>query len=194
MARKPDAGARDRILDSARRLFSDSGVHAVGLQQIIDECGCGKNQLYRQFPSKDDLVLAVMERCRQDWQGILDRAAQAHPDDPAGQLLAVVADTAEQAVADGFRGCPLRNAFSEFPDRAHRANQLVVAHYTQRQTQLRDLAQRAHAHDPDALADRIALIIDGVNANGPVLGSNGAANSATAFAQDAITAATRTHR
>jgi AcrR family transcriptional regulator len=190
MARKPDPTARDRILDIASRLFAEHGVHAVGLQQIIDECGCGKNTLYREFSSKDDLVVAFMERCRADWAEITATAVEPHPGDPAAQIIAIVEAVAAQAVADGFRGCPLRNAYAEFPDPSHPAHRTVVAHYTDRTADLRSLATRAGAADPEALADRITLIIDGLNANGPVLGTAGSARAATAFARDAVRAAT----
>lgn len=188
MARKPDPGARDRILDVASRLFLEHGVRAVGLQQIIDECGCGKNMLYREFASKDDLVVAYLERCRQDWDAIIGRAARQSPD-PAEQLVGIVAVVAEQAVEPRFRGCPLRNTRSDFAE-GHPAQRVIVAHYTDRQTYLRELAGRARARDPESLANRIALIIDGLNGNGAVLGNNGAASAARAFAEDAVRAAT----
>lgn len=188
MARKPDPGARDRILDVASRLFLEHGVRAVGLQQIIDECGCGKNMLYREFASKDDLVVAYLERCRQDWDAIVGKAARKSPD-PAEQLVAVVANVAEQAVEPRFRGCPLRNAYADFPE-SHPAHRVITAHYSDRQVHLRELAVRARARDPETLADRIALIVDGLNGNGAVLGKNGAADAAVAFAEDAVRAAT----
>jgi AcrR family transcriptional regulator len=189
MARKSDPGARDCILGIASRLFIERGVHAVGLQQIIDECACGKNVLYREFGSKDELVVAFLERCRQDWARIIAAATDAHPGAPGDQLVAIVDGTARVSLEEGFRGCPLRNAYSEFPDPAHPAHQVIVAHYTERQASLRELACRAHARDPDALADRIALIIDGINANSPVLGKNGAGGSAVSFAGEAVKAA-----
>jgi hypothetical protein len=57
--------------------------------------------------------------------------------------------------------------------------------------QFEDLAERAGARDPRALADRIMLIIEGLNANGAVLGRSGAASEAVTFAEDVVRAATR---
>jgi AcrR family transcriptional regulator len=191
VARRPDPGARERILEVASRLFAEHGVRAVGLQQIIDACGCGKNMLYREFGSKDELVVAYLERFGCDWEEILNEAAEAAPDDPAGQLAAVIEGIAERASAKSFRGCVLINVHGEFPDEDHPVNRAIVDHYTARLTTLRTLAGRTTAADPDALADRLALIIDGLNANAGVLGKEGSLNAATAFAREAIAAATR---
>lgn len=191
MARKPAPGAHDRILDTAARLFNDHGVHAVGLQQIIDECSCGKNLLYREFGSKDELIVAYLERCRQDSAARIDRATQALADDPAGQLVAVVRVASEQVAAPDYRGCPFLNIHAEFPDTNHPAHQVSVAHRTALRAQLRDLAARAGAADPETLADRILLIVDGVYANGAILDTGGAAGAAVAFAEEVVRDATR---
>jgi AcrR family transcriptional regulator len=188
MARQRDPGARDRILDAASRLFAEHGVHAVGLQRIIDECGCGKNLLYREFANKDDLVVAHLQRCRQEWQAIVDEAAREAESDPARQLVALVRAVVGQASQDGFRGCPLRNAYPEFPDRTHPVHQVIVTHHAERRDHLRGLARQAGARDPDALAARVDLVIDGINANGAVLGAAGSIRAAVALAEDVVNA------
>src|SRR5215831_8095479 len=122
MARQAVAGVRDHILDTAAGLFDAHGIHAVGMQQIIDSYGCGKNLLYREFPSKDDLVVAYLHRCRLDWPGHLAEVAAAHPDDPARQLVALVEIVVAKATKAGTRGCPLHNTYAEYPDADHPAH------------------------------------------------------------------------
>jgi AcrR family transcriptional regulator len=98
MARQAAPGTRDHILDNAGRLFRRHGVRAVGMQQIIDECGCGKNLLYREFPSKDDLVVAYLERCQDQWTEMMDDATRPYEErgDAAGQLVAMVRVAVQQ--------------------------------------------------------------------------------------------------
>src|SRR5689334_14858371 len=89
MARQPAAGVRDHILDTAAALFDAHGIHAVGLQQIIETYGCGKNLLYREFASKDDLIVAYLRRCQADWHQTVESALAGHESDPAGALVSL---------------------------------------------------------------------------------------------------------
>src|SRR3990170_2389957 len=128
MARTPAPDARDRILDNAARLFYAHGVHAVGMQQLIDETQCGKNFVYREFASKDDLVVAWLERCQHEWRVKTDKLARSYAGDPAGQLVAMVRDAADEATEPDFRGCALRNTHAEFADADHPAHRVSVEH------------------------------------------------------------------
>jgi AcrR family transcriptional regulator len=188
--RKPAPGTRGRILDNAARLFYEHGVHAVGLQQVIDECNCGKNLLYREFDSKDDLVVAWLERCRDEWRATTKEVTEPLAGDPAAQLVAIVQSAADQLACPGYRGCALRNTHAEFPDPGHPAHRVSVEHLEEMRALLRELAVRTGARDPEALADRILLIIDGLASNGAVLGREGAAAEAVRFAEDVVAAAT----
>lgn len=188
MARKPDPGARDRILETAARLFDEHGIHNVGMQQIIDACTCGKNLLYREFGSKDELIVEYLQRCRSYWDAVVEKATVAAPDNPAGQLVAVVQAVADDVSVPGYRGCPVRNARAEFPA-DHPAQTVVVEHYTQMATQLRDIAGRTSAANPDQLGDRIMMVVGGLNAHGPILGAS-AVHGAVEFAREIVAMAT----
>src|SRR5215470_6607173 len=190
MARQPAAGARDRILDVASRLFLERGVHPVGLQQIIDECGCGKNLLYTPFASKDELVVAYLRRCRREWEAIIGRGIQQAGGDPADQLLAVVRAVGGQVCDPGYRGCPFLNTHAEFRDPAHPAHQVSVEHFGALRHQLTGLAARAGLRDAPGVAERILLIIYGLYSTGAVLGGQDAVPSAIALAEQTIQAAT----
>ena len=186
MARQPAPGARDRILDVASRLFLEHGVHPVGLQQIIDECGCGKNLLYRQFASKDELVVAYLRRCRQEWETIIGEAIQRAGDDPARQLVGVVHAVAGQVCDPGYRGCPFLNTHAEFRDPAHPAHQVSTEHFDALREQLREIAGRAGLHDAHGVAERILLIVYGLYSTGAVLGGHDTVPNAIALAEQTI--------
>lgn len=188
MPRKPTPDARERILETATRLFNRHGVHAVGMQQIIDECGCGKNLLYSQFAGKDDLVVAYLTRCSGDWDTIV-AGVKAAADGPERQLVELVREVGVRVNVPGTRGCPLRTTFAEFPEREHPAHRVSMDHFVRVRAQLRELAAETAAGDPGRLADRIMFIIDGLYTNGPIFGEEGA-ETAVAFAEDVVKAET----
>ena len=186
MARSPAPGTRDRILDTATRLFREQGVRAVGLQQIIDECGCGKSLLYREFASKDALVVAYLEHAQAEWSEIIDEALRPHAGDPAAQLVALVQAVADQVAATDYAGCPFRTTHAHFPDPDHPAHRVAVRHVRDLRARLRRLARLARARNPEALGDRLLLIIDGLYVNGSMLGDRTAGATAVALAEELV--------
>ena len=186
MARSPAPGTRDRILDTATRLFREQGVRAVGLQQIIDECGCGKSLLYREFASKDALVVAYLEHAQAEWSEIMDEALRPHTGDPAAQLVALVQAVADQVAATDYAGCPFRTTHAHFPAPDHPAHRVAVRHVRDLRARLRRLARLARARNPAALGDRLLLIIDGLYVNGSMLGDRAAGATAVALAEELV--------
>src|SRR3954471_15662598 len=70
--------ARQRILETADRLFYQAGVRAVGIDRIIAEAGVAKMSLYKHFPSKDDLILAVLKHREQSVLEFFRSAMERH--------------------------------------------------------------------------------------------------------------------
>jgi AcrR family transcriptional regulator len=57
----PYSAAQARIVDAASALFAEHGVGGTSLQMIADAVGVTKAAVYHQFPTKDEIVLAVAE-------------------------------------------------------------------------------------------------------------------------------------
>jgi AcrR family transcriptional regulator len=174
MARPADPEIRRRVLEAAARLFYRHGVRAVGLQQVIDEAKVGKSSVYRQFAGKDDLVAAWLADSRRFWWERAQTIAESHPA-PAEQLLALVRAVHDEVSEPGFRGCRFLNTSGEFRDPDHPGHRESAGHLRDIHTQFADLAERAGADDPHTLADELMIIIDGMYANGAVLGARGPA-------------------
>src|SRR6201984_3249112 len=85
-------GARARILAAAYELFSRNGIQAVGIDAVISRSGVARQTLYRHFASKQDLVLAFLERREQFWtRRWLEDEVRARASDPAAPVLALCA-------------------------------------------------------------------------------------------------------
>ena len=67
---------RDQLLTIAQRLFATEGYHHVSMDDIADRARVSKPVLYRHFPSKLDLYLAVVDACGHDLLTTVDRALQ----------------------------------------------------------------------------------------------------------------------
>jgi AcrR family transcriptional regulator len=73
-ALRRDAQAnRDRIVEAARACFAAEGI-AVPVEQIAQRAGVGMGTLYRRFPTKEDLIDAVLEDA---FEGFIAAAEQA---------------------------------------------------------------------------------------------------------------------
>jgi AcrR family transcriptional regulator len=111
----PFPSARERILNAAYELFSRRGVRAVGTDEVIHRAGVAKATLYRHFATKDDLVLAVLERREQLWtHGLIEAQSQLRGNTPEEQLLAifdVLHDWFQRR--DGYEGCSFINVLLE---------------------------------------------------------------------------------
>jgi AcrR family transcriptional regulator len=156
--------AQEHLLRAAGDLFYREGVRAVGVDAVVERAGVNKMSLYRQFSSKDDLVLAYLERKDQQFFGYVEKSFAMHPGDPARQLQQYFDDLAVRASAEDYRGCPFVNVAVEFPDASHAARQFVAGNKARLLARLTEIASAAGADDPAALADALGLLVEGVYA------------------------------
>ena len=110
-----DASARAAVVAAADRLFYARGVQSVGMDAVRAEAGVSLKRIYSLFPSKDDLVVAVLRHRTEQWDAGIARAA-AGATTPRGRLLAVFDFLDAWFREDGFRGCAFINSFGEQHD------------------------------------------------------------------------------
>lgn len=156
--------ARARILEAATDLFYREGIRAVGIDTIIARSGAAKMSLYRNFASKDDLVVAFLEHRDSIYWQWWDHVMMAHPDDARRQIGDLFASLTRRVTSPLYRGCPFINTATEFPDPDHPARALCLANKRELRRRLNDLALRAGARDPKILADQLLLLMEGAYA------------------------------
>jgi AcrR family transcriptional regulator len=156
--------AQQHLLRAASELFYREGVRTVGVDAVVERAGVNKMSLYRQFSSKDDLVMAYLEHKDEQFFGYVEKSFAKHPGEPTKQLQQYFDDLAVRASVDDYRGCPFVNVSVEFSDTAHPARQFVYRNKRRLMARLLDLSTAAGADDPQALADGLGLLIEGVYA------------------------------
>ena len=157
--------ARDRILETAFRLFYANGIRGVGVNKIIAESDVAKDTLYKHFKSKDELVLAYLDRADVAWLGALRTAAQAAGPRPRDQLVGMFDALDSACRRDGYHGCAFINTAAEVPPGSP-VHARTVAHKQAVRDWVHQLSAQAGAGDPDALSGGLTLILDGALAAG----------------------------
>jgi AcrR family transcriptional regulator len=160
---------RRRLLDSADALFYEGGIRATGVEVLAKRAGVTKMTLYSHFASKDDLVVAYLERRDRRWQESLKRTLEGQTD-PKEKLLSVFDAYRELLVSGSFRGCAYVNCAAEFPDREHPVREAVRRHKSGLRRRLAKLATEAGCADPEGLAENLFLLLEGSYVTGALEG------------------------
>jgi AcrR family transcriptional regulator len=157
---KPISKARQRILETADRLFYEEGFRAVGIDRIIAESEVAKATLYVHFPSKDDLILAVLEHRERSttefFRSSMKRHAKARG--PLGPFFAALREWFE---SPGFRGCAFQNATVELADPAHAGTEFSREFKRRFGEFLRGLIEESVGGKAAKLAPAIFLLVEG---------------------------------
>ncbi|WP_075624776.1 TetR/AcrR family transcriptional regulator [Novacetimonas hansenii] len=164
----PHPCAADKIRSSARELFYNQGIRAVGVDEIVQKAGVTKPSLYRAFESKNGLTTAYLIDYQQTFWGRIDAICHNHPDNPRAQILAYFDDLALRAAQPGYRGCALTNAIVEYPDPDHPVRREAARLKHEIREWIQQKVSNLKANDPDLLTDGLILLMEGVYTAGQV--------------------------
>jgi AcrR family transcriptional regulator len=158
----PAAPARERILNAAYELFSRRGIRAVGTDEVIERAGVAKATLYRHFATKNDLVLAVLQRREEIWtHGLIEAQSRERGNTPEEQLLAIF-DVMHDwfQLRDGYEGCSFINVLLEL-GADHPAGRASVTHIDHVRDIVRQRATAAGLCDVEDFASSWHILMKG---------------------------------
>jgi AcrR family transcriptional regulator len=173
---KPRSPAAQRLHAVAKDLFYRQGIRATGVEELCRMAGTTKISLYRAYPSKDELIAAILRDECEEETCLVSRAQHAALP-PREKPAACLAEAVEALRMPGFRGCPVGLAIAEFPDPNHPARKVADAHKLKIREGLRQLCAEAGASDPATLGDAMLLLIEGAFSAAPYLGTEEAAHA-----------------
>ena len=158
--RRPGA---ERLLEAASDLFYREGIRAVGVDTISSKAGVSKRTLYNRFGGKAELVAEYLRRRDERWRVYLQEQTEGVAD-PREKLLADFGAYEEWLVGEDFRGCAFANAAAEIPDPDHPARIVAQRHKEGVREHMAALAKEAGFDEPEALAERLLLLLEGAAA------------------------------
>jgi AcrR family transcriptional regulator len=160
--------ARDRLVEAALQLFYQEGINRVGVEQIIKTAGVARMTFYRHFPSKTDLIEAVLqERSEQLWDWLVGETS-ASTSDPYERLLTIFDKLESYLSAPGFRGCIALNFASDMADTAPGVTEIARQHKEAVRQYVEENARAAGMDDPEGLSHSLMLLMNGALSLGQI--------------------------
>jgi AcrR family transcriptional regulator len=177
--------AGEKVFEVAADLFYRESIRSVGVETLVKRAGISKISLYRNFASKDDLIVAYLENRNADYWRKVERI-MAKRDHPRARLHALIEHVSGRTTTPGYRGCPFINYAAEFPDPSHPGHRIVEENKREMRRRLTDLSKAIGARRPAQLADALFLLIEGAYASSQTLGGRDGPAVNLAWATDAL--------
>lgn len=178
--------ARERLLETADRLFYREGIHAVGIDRILEESGVAKGSLYYNFEGKDDLVREYLLRQHDRWVAAID-ARSTGETDPQNRILSVFETLAGIFGEPDYIGCAFHRAGAPQPGSTE---DLAIQKFRAWLHQLFAVpVEQGGYRNPERLTSQLVQLYDGANLAAQAGAGPAAAEDAGAAAEVLLTAA-----
>ncbi|MBL1409930.1 TetR/AcrR family transcriptional regulator [Sphingobacterium faecale] len=104
--------ARDRILDTTKRLFYKQGYNSTGINQIIEEADVAKSTLFQHFSTKKELCSTYLEELTEEY---VSNHLELIADDSSVRMkiTKIYERLRNDVIKNEFRGCHFHNLLSE---------------------------------------------------------------------------------
>lgn len=121
---------RDRLVHAAMELFQQQGYTATGISQILKAANANSGSLYYFFPTKEDLLLAVLEQYKNMlWPVLLDPIF-GRISDPIERIFGLLDGYRQFILATDYQyGCPIGNLALELAHTHPKVRRLIMENF-----------------------------------------------------------------
>ena len=157
---------RQHLLEVASQLFSDHGYHNTGVDTITKHSGVSKTTLYKDFDTKEDLILETL-RIQHDYimelfENHIEKSREQYPDYLPHQHISSIFDAIKSwMLQKDFTGCKFINASAEYGNPNDPIHQCATKHKLAQKKIIFDLLSELPKKQAKSLAEQIAILIDG---------------------------------
>ena len=159
---------RDQLIQTALELFAKNGIHATGVDSIVEQSGVTKKTLYAHFRSKEELVLAVLRQYDELARNDFMRRVESGGKTPRARLLAVFDFAERWFQQSNFYGCLFINTIGEYSDKGTPIRQICKEYKKLVKGYIRELCEQGGASDPQGLAEELAMLLEGATVTAQV--------------------------
>lgn len=152
---------REKLLQSAIKLFMKKGFHAVTVDVISEEAGITKRTLYHHFKSKEELILAALRYRDEQFRNDFMRVVEGRTEDSQDRLLVVFDVLEEWFKEKDFFGCLFVTALGEYPEEGTSIRRFCQEAKGLTQKYITHLAEKAGLENAEQLSGQIVLLIEG---------------------------------
>ena len=162
--RRDRPSPRQRLLDAATKLFTEEGIRVIGIDRILREADVAKASLYSLLGSKDNLVIAYLERLDEEYRARWN-ARVAEMGDIDDKILAFFDMAIEEEPTKDFRGSPFLNAANEYPRPETESEERIVSTCIEHRRWMRgtmsELLRKKNGYDSQNEANQLLIFLDG---------------------------------
>ncbi|CAD85857.1 transcriptional regulator, TetR family [Nitrosomonas europaea] len=151
----------EKILQTARRLFCQVGIHATGIARIIEESGVSRRSLYTHYGSKENLLKAVFEAEANIWFRWFDCDLPQMECSPTERILALFDLMRDWFDSKNFYGCVFINAVAEHEKSNGWIQEVANSHREKITAKLQAMVAASGAQNPEMVTEKLNLLIDG---------------------------------
>ena len=152
--------AKDKLFETASRLFFHYGYQSIGVDTIAEASGISKMTLYRNYGSKDDLIEAYLRHSDKDFWMYFEQSI-AEEDHPKEKIIAFFRFLENYTKSPSCYGCPFLNIVSEFPDPDYIGHQIAIEHKKSVANRFKVMAETLGVSELQSLANGLLLLMDG---------------------------------